>query len=249
LVNNLLPKITIITVVLNGQFVIEKTILSTINQNYTNIEYIIIDGNSMDDTLTIINKHKSSIDIIISEKDFGIYDAMNKGINLSTGQWIIFMNAGDIFFSNNTVKDIVMSIPIHNYDFIYGNNQVIYKSGKCKITQSKPIEKINKGSIFSHQAVLIKSKIQKQNLYNPRQKIAADFEFFYNQYLHNRSFLRIESTIAIIEAGGLSDLNRIDTIVAWWSIVKKSNKINFYFISKIILEILKTKLKNAFFKR
>lgn len=247
MVNTLFPKITIITVVLNGQYFIEKTVLSVINQNYKNIEYIIIDGNSIDDTLNIINKYKSSIDLVISEKDFGIYDAMNKGINVSSGQWIIFMNAGDMFFSNNTIKDIVMNIPIHNYDFIYGNNQVIYKSGKCKIFQSKPIENINKGSIFSHQAVLIKSIIQKQNLYNPRQKIAADFEFFYNEYLQNRSFLRIENTIAIIEAGGLSDINRIDSIVAWWSIVKKSNKINFYFIYKIILEILKSKLKKCLF--
>ena len=101
--------VPIITVSLNAEKYIEKTILSVINQDYNNIEYIIIDGKSKDRTIEIIKKYERKIKIWISETDSGIYDAMNKGIKFSKGDWINVMNAGDTFVSSKTVSLIMSS--------------------------------------------------------------------------------------------------------------------------------------------
>ena len=89
------PKVSIITVVFNGENIIEKTMQSVFAQTYDNIEYIIVDGKSSDNTLSIIEKYKEKISVLISEKDKGLYDAMNKGLQVATGDYVWFMNGGD----------------------------------------------------------------------------------------------------------------------------------------------------------
>lgn len=111
------PLITIVTVVFNGEKFLEKTILSVINQAYDNIEYIIIDGGSTDGTIDIIKKYEHAIDYWVSEKDKGIYDAMNKGIDLATGEWINFMNAGDKLLDLNQAKVFSKSNKLRAYCF------------------------------------------------------------------------------------------------------------------------------------
>jgi len=101
-----LPLITVITVVLNGEKALEETIKSVISQTYPNVEYIIIDGGSTDGTLDIIKKYEDYIDYWVSEPDKGIYDAMNKGVDLTTGQWINFINAGDRFYDEDLIEEI-----------------------------------------------------------------------------------------------------------------------------------------------
>ena len=101
-----IPLISIITITYNEEKYLEKTIQSVINQNYKNFEYIVIDGNSTDNTVNIIKKYKNNIDCYINEKDSGIYDAMNKGINKANGRWINFMNGGDTFANNSVLKNL-----------------------------------------------------------------------------------------------------------------------------------------------
>ena len=103
------PLVSIVTVVFNGEKYLEQTIQSVINQTYDNVEYIIIDGGSTDGTVDIIKNYEDRIDYWISEKDKGIYDAMNKGINLASGEWINFMNAGDIFYDEKVLNTIYIN--------------------------------------------------------------------------------------------------------------------------------------------
>ena len=108
--NKLVPeKVSIITVVRNAVDTIETTIKSVLNQTYGNIEYIVIDGESTDGTLEIINKYRDQISIIVSEKDNGLYDALNKGVRLSTGDWIGILNSGDVFTANDVIANIFLS--------------------------------------------------------------------------------------------------------------------------------------------
>ena len=116
------PLISIITVVYNGEKHLEETILSVINQTYDNVEFIIIDGSSTDGTIDIIKKYEDKIDYWISEKDSGIFDAMNKGILASKGDYINFMNAGDFFTRINLVSDVVNILNTEEINLLYGNH-------------------------------------------------------------------------------------------------------------------------------
>ena len=118
--NKQLPKISVITVVLNNKSTIEETIKSVLNQKYPNLEYIIIDGGSTDGTLDIINKYNEQIDYLKSEKDLGIYDAFNKGLKIASGDLIGFINSDDIYTENcfKILKEYYFKYP--NKDFFFG---------------------------------------------------------------------------------------------------------------------------------
>ena len=118
------PLITVVTVVFNGAKLLDDTIKSVINQTYSNIEYIIIDGCSTDGTLDIIEKYRDEISWV-SEHDKGIYDAMNKGIALANGKWINFMNAGDSFYSLSTIADVFVGNK-YDEDVLFGNVHIRY---------------------------------------------------------------------------------------------------------------------------
>lgn len=152
------PKISIITVSYNAITEIEKTILSVINQTYTNIEYIIIDGGSTDGTVNIIKQYNDKISIWKSEPDHGVYDAMNKGIKLATGEWILFMNSGDTFHDNMVVADIFQNTKYADKvgviwgdtDF-YDGDKFVEKSKKTPFT--KTVMPYRTGMGISHQSL------------------------------------------------------------------------------------------------
>ena len=109
-------KVSIITTCLNSEKTIKKTILSVLSQDYSNVEYIIIDGGSKDDTMNKIKKYADKIKVIISEKDDGMYYAMNKGISLSSGELIGILNSDDVFFHKNVISNVVQSIKRNSSD-------------------------------------------------------------------------------------------------------------------------------------
>jgi len=121
-------KISIITISFNAKATIEKTLKSVANQSYNNIEHIIVDGGSKDNTIDICNSF-SHITKTISEPDKGIYDAFNKGLNIATGDIIGFLNADDIFYNKNSIQDIVDAFNQNRVDIVYGNLEYINGKG------------------------------------------------------------------------------------------------------------------------
>jgi glycosyltransferase involved in cell wall biosynthesis len=237
------PLITIVTVVFNGEKYLEETILSVINQTYDNVEYIIVDGGSTDGTRDIIQKYEHAIDYWVSEKDGGIYDAMNKGIDLASGEWINFMNTGDGFYSDKVLEIVFLDSDFVLYDIVYGNHQVIYPSGRIRLVKAGLIKNLSKGSQFCHQASFVKNIYHKAHKFNSRTKIVADFEFFYNAWKHNAKFKGVDLTVAKFEAGGVSDVHRIDSILGRWVIVDKRLITNIFYIYAICKELLKSQVK------
>ena len=116
------PKLTVITIIYNNVHYIERTVLSVLNQSYTNIEYLLIDGASNDGTLEILKQYEGRIGKLVSERDKGIYDAMNKGLSLATGDYVLFMNSGDEIYSSDTVEKIFATKP--DADIYYGETEM-----------------------------------------------------------------------------------------------------------------------------
>jgi glycosyltransferase involved in cell wall biosynthesis len=215
-------KITIITVVYNGISYIEETIDSVLNQSYENIEYIIIDGNSNDGTKDVLTKFNNIKSIkIVSDKDNGIYDAMNKGISLATGNWINFMNAGDIFFNNDTLKDI-FSLDCSNATIIYGDLMVTY-NGFSKIQKATNLVNLKYGMCFSHQSTFFETSFAKRNLYNLKFKLASDFDLIYKAYSADRLFVYRNIIVSNVISNGIADKNRVKTLNEYFEISKKYN--------------------------
>lgn len=180
------PKISVVTVCYNAESCLEKTILSVINQTYPNIEYIIIDGASIDGTMGIVNKYKDKIDVIVSEPDKGIYDAMNKGLDKASGVFINFMNAGDTFASIDVVKKIFDYEYLgKNVKLIFGPWYLVYNGHERLITPSPFFKNTNKvrGMGFSHQTVFLDLSLAKKYKFNNNNfKIAADYNMISSIY-------------------------------------------------------------------
>ena len=158
---NSYPKVSIITVVYNGIEFLEETIKSVIAQTYPNIEYIIVDGGSKDGTLDIIKKYEAHISKWISEPDKGIYDAMNKGIDLATGDWQNFLNAGDSFVDNNVLEKI-FTTNLENITLVYGDIIAIRENGQklnVNAIDLKDDKSIIKGMKVCHQAIFYNKNI------------------------------------------------------------------------------------------
>lgn len=148
--NDEFPLVTIVTVVFDGESSIEATIQSVINQSYTNFEYIIVDGGSRDGTVDKIREYDNYIDLWISDKDAGIYDAMNKAITLASGEWLNFMNCGDVFTSKEIVADIVAlsQKEDENISVIYSDTFFEFNSGVETFVCEKNKMKVIHQSIF-----------------------------------------------------------------------------------------------------
>ncbi len=176
--------VSVITVCRNSEKTIEDTINSVILQDYPLIEYIIVDGDSTDKTMEIVGKYAANISKQISESDKGIYDAMNKGINMATGDIIGILNSDDVFFSNQVISDIVKVFKKNTeIDAVYGN--IIYLRGG---TQTKVVRKwitkpyypkfFDNGEVPPHPSLFVKKYVyDKIGTYFPDFKITADYEF------------------------------------------------------------------------
>lgn len=201
-------KISIITVCFNSAKTIEATILSVLKQTYDNIEYIIIDGNSSDDTVSIIRKYEKRITHFISESDKGLYDAMNKGVKLATGDFIGVLNSDDIFYNNTVIQDIVNFHSENDIDASVGN-VVQVKDGKIartyKSSNWKP-EKLKVGFMPPHPSIFFKRELfEKYGYYRLDFISAADYELVTRFFLKNKLTYKYSGiTTTSMEMGGIS---------------------------------------------
>lgn len=211
------PLITVITVVFNGEKHLKQTIQSVIGQTYDNVEYIIIDGGSTDETLDIIRKYEDAIDYWMSEKDGGIYDAMNKGIDVASGEWLNFMNAGDGFVNGDIIQSIVNEYILKdNKDIISGYVKIVNSSGKW-LGYKHPYKKLKvcdfiKENCIAHQATFIHRDVFKKiGQFSLEYKIQGDYDFWLRAKRYGLMFNHIEMDIANFLNNGLSsDRNRYE---------------------------------------
>lgn len=195
-------KISIITVCYNASSVIEDTILSVINQTYCNKEYIIIDGDSNDGTVDIIKKYEDHIDNWISEPDNGIFDAMNKGIRMASGEWINMMNAGDRFFSEFVLEDIFSKAYPQTIQFLYSDCEMRFPNGINYIRNASEEE----GNIF-HQASIYKKKLHEvYGYYCVKNHLVMSDALFFN-LIPSNLYYRVPVIIASYDMGGTSVQN------------------------------------------
>lgn len=176
------PKFSIITVTYNAVKVLEDTIQSVVTQTYKNVEYIIVDGGSTDGTLSIINKYKEHISRVVSEPDKGLYDAMNKGIKLATGDYLCFLNAGDAFHEDDTLQLMVHSISGTQLpEVLYGETDIVDSKGHFlhKRRLSAPAiltwKSFKKGMLVCHQAFFARRDLIEP--YDLQYRFSADFDW------------------------------------------------------------------------
>jgi glycosyltransferase involved in cell wall biosynthesis len=201
------PLISIITIVFNGELFLERTINSVIDQNYCNVEYIVIDGGSTDKTLDILEKYDAKIDCWVSEPDKGISDAFNKGIKLATGEIIGLINADD-YYSDGALSNVAQAFAENDIDYLYGNINLHKLSGeKLRVVRPRYNSKFPYGGMpVPHPSLFIRKKVYDQiGLYNLNYKIAMDYELFIRIHEQQYKSLYLDFEIAHFSLGGISD--------------------------------------------
>ena len=185
---------TVITIVYNDAPAIKDTIESVIGQEFDDYEYVIIDGGSNDGTRQIIDKYSNVVNTIISENDNGIYDAMNKGVNVANGEWLIFMNSGDCFYDNSVLKH-VFEKNVSDFDMLIGG--AIAKSSWQEIYLPSRTP-FNVWKSFTHQSIFAK-RIEGVDFYfDEKYSCASDFDFVYRYFIAGRYIKTISETISCV---------------------------------------------------
>jgi len=200
--------ISIITVVYNGEEFIERTIKSVAAQSFKKYEYVIIDGASKDNTIKIIEKYPNIVSKFISEPDKGIYDAMNKGLALAGGEYVLFLNAGDTLHNESTLSSIPWG---KNADVYYGHTYLVNDKGEVlgetRLVPPKKLSwgKLKLGMLVCHQSFIVKKEIATN--YDLKYKIAADYDWMIRCLKSAKSIFNAELFISHFLDGGFSRKN------------------------------------------
>ena len=192
-------KISIVTICYNCKDDLEMTIKSVISQTYSNIEYVVIDGGSTDGTLDVVEKYKEHFAFCVSEKDDGIYDALNKGVQHCTGDWILCLNAGDILYDDKVLSDILEKDIPDKISFLYSDLEVYGVDGKKLIFETNR----QKGNLHHQNAIYRRSLHERYGYYIVTHPyIISDLLFFLA--VPQEQFLKIGRLISKVKYGGIS---------------------------------------------
>jgi glycosyltransferase involved in cell wall biosynthesis len=235
------PLFSIITVVYNSETTIKQTIESVIRQNSELFEYIIIDGLSTDKTNDIIENYLSDIDIYISEKDNGLYDAMNKALSLSNGEYIYFLNSDDYFADDSILETIAEVIASNdkNYEIVSGAVKIDYGDQLIRYNHDCSEKNLSRGKMPPHQGLFIKKSIMIKNKgFNVEYSSSSDFDLLV-RIMKSKPFVKtIPHLIAIMRTGGISS-NKLLSYTERFNIIKYEYSFILgirYYLIKVIIE-------------
>lgn len=243
------PKITVITVVLNAASVVERTLISVLAQDYPNLEYLVIDGQSTDGTLGIIEKYSHGITRWISEKDSGIWEAMNKAANLASGEWLIFMNAGDLFVANDVISRAFSASMWAGCDVLYGDTIFAYSENRISV-RAPDIATLSDGLGFSPQSCFVKTALQKEYGFDLNEHVAADYDFFLRLHKAGKVFRRVDVVVSEFLFGGFSNRPRMEVIRMRHRIYTKYySRSNFALYIMLIKQVIKSMARTVIPKK
>ena len=212
-------KVSVITVCYNAEASIANTLKSVLDQTFTDYEYVIVDGASKDNTLKIVEEFKARFEqkgislIVNSEKDNGIYDAMNKGISFCSGEWIIYLNADDKFSDPDVLKDIFGNNDFDGIDIIYGDSYRVKGDQRKLDLADKDIEALRDFKFFCHQATFTRRRVFDKISFDPQFKICADYDFFLQAYLMDYKFHYENRVVCVYSVEGTSNKDYYRTIL------------------------------------
>jgi glycosyltransferase involved in cell wall biosynthesis len=241
------PKITVVTVVLNARDFIEETIRSVLDQDYEDLEYVIVDGVSNDGTLEIIDGYKSRIDHLVVEKDRGIYDAMNKAATVASGDYIIFMNAGDQFAGSSSVSELRACVR-NDETLVYGGWIVKYPWGLERSGSPARPADFWQGMFVQHQSVMVKRRYLLDHPFDLTLGLGADYALMLHIINSDVAIRECEAIVSRVSAGGASDGNRNSVLVAHWHQARRyypGLKTDLHYLKRIARERLAAAVKKC----
>lgn len=204
------PKISIVTVTYNCKDTIEQTIRNVLSQTYPSLEYIIIDGGSTDGTRDIIEQYAEHLAYWVSEPDKGIYDAMNKGLQAATGQWILFRNSGDYFAAPTVVEDVFSHYEDRGEFCIAGRTRFFENDGYFDSEILGEIQDLWAQPYFSHPSTFIRTEVMRENPYPTDLRIAGDYYFFQKMLCSGRKYVSTPILVSLFDnETGVSSRNRV----------------------------------------
>lgn len=235
-------KISIITISYNNLEGLKRTVSSVLGQSFSDIEYIVIDGGAEDDSDKFLAANAEQITYWVSEPDKGIYNAMNKGIAQSNGEYLLFLNSGDVFINADVLETMVLQL--NGEDIVYGNGRLITNEGKfvgMKVPETLDLPYFIHSSLV-HPATFIKKELfNTLGSYNEGNKIVSDWEFFIKAILiNNCTTKKVDVMMAEIEDGGISRDESYLKLLA----KEKESVLNKYFDSKELKEARQSEEKN-----
>ncbi|PBS28604.1 hypothetical protein A7H89_16800 [Escherichia coli] len=233
---------TVITINYNNKKGLLRTLsnVADLKRKYS-FEYVVVDGNSSDGSKDLLAQYRTIIDICISERDSGIYNAMNKGVNVSTGKYINFLNSGDCLFFNE-MDSVIDKLKSNSCDFLYGDYFIKRSNERYIWKNNKTIKHLWKG-FFCHQSIFTRRNLLIKYPLNEKLKICGDSDFVLNIIKNKQKIEKVNVPFAIIEPGGVSDINRIRSLIEQWKVtkekkIKSSIVVTMFFMLQIIKNML-----------
>ncbi len=198
------PLVSVVTVCRNALPALQKTAESVAAQTYPEVEYIVVDGASHDGTAQWLHAQASRLARYVSEPDGGIFDAMNKGVRMARGEWVCFMNAGDVFANSGVLQRVFAVAATEQADVIYGD---VVKNGRVKVAE-RPHNAHR--MFFCHQSALVRTTCLRQFPFDTRLRMSADLKQMKQLFLSGKHFLQLSFPVAVFDTEGVSNTRRSD---------------------------------------